>query len=790
MASPATGEVVADPESFTLQIVSPSAGVPQPLALESLPTSTTVQQLKDKIRDRLDSKPPGTHQRLIHQGHLLRDAQTMRDVFGSNLLVNNHQTVHLALRPSEDAVPQSTSTTAAPGPPRPLPPPQAQRLGQPPFYRPMSRNAPNRSGHPYQYAQFQPNNQLPVGAAPQLHPPQVHFGMQGGPVPSARHYQVVLTQPGLANSQADLQQRNLEAITNRVFENHYHHQQQLALQQRNLDALAMASRMAQQAQQAHLHFAEQQRLAHQNYLVAQNAQAHQVPSHHPHSGPQAQATMGQVPMAQVPGQIPDPARVVAMEGLGSNGQRWRVAVNEPVATNQAHRTDSPVNPGPTGPSASAPRPQSVPNGGSAPLPNSEVQNMMRAADAGYATRIMTDAMRRIASSSSVANLDLANHAAQQPIRPGVTTSFAPFHATGASAQPEGAASQTAMTPEVYILSSPNGPRGLLMNGASGIYYTPPARAVPQPTGLPTPPRSTATTSGSSVEARYGLPPTIFQRPLAHGNHTHPLQPTRPQPGDQAQAHPQQRVDVPVPVQPHARRANNPQVRAVQIAQVWPHVWMIIRLALFIWWFTSPTSSWSRWLTVVSVAAVLFILNTGLLNPLAEQVWVPLRRHLENLIPLAAEHRGARRAIAGRDGQRAGGNDADHPEAREPNPADTAARLVQQRRRDNTNWLASMARRLERAGILFIASLAPGLAERHIAQIEAEARAERQRHEAAEAAAAAAREASQNAEGNATRDGSPASAEASHNSAPSSRGTEQAGRDVNVPEEVQEPLIAP
>jgi hypothetical protein len=165
--------------------------------------------------------------------------------------------------------------------------------------------------------------------------------------------------------------------------------------------------------------------------------------------------------------------------------------------------------------------------------------------------------------------------------------------------------------------------------------------------------------------------------------------------------------------------------------------MIIRLALFIWWFTSPTSSWSRWITVVSVAAVLFIVNTGVLNPFAEQIWVPLRRHLENLIPLAADAgAGQRQRPIAENAQGGDGNAANPARPRDPDPADAAVRLVQQRRQDNANWLLNQARRLERAGILFIASLAPGLAERHIAQVEAEARAERQRQQEAEAAATA------------------------------------------------------
>ena len=52
------------------------------------------------------------------------------------------------------------------------------------------------------------------------------------------------------------------------------------------------------------------------------------------------------------------------------------------------------------------------------------------------------------------------------------------------------------------------------------------------------------------------------------------------------------------------------------------------------------------------------------------------------------------------------------------------------------------RRVERAGILFLASFAPGVAERHIQQLEERERAERRAAEEARAAAAAAAAAAQ------------------------------------------------
>lgn len=91
---------------------------------------------------------------------------------------------------------------------------------------------------------------------------------------------------------------------------------------------------------------------------------------------------------------------------------------------------------------------------------------------------------------------------------------------------------------------------------------------------------------------------------------------------------------------------------------------------------------------------------------------------------------------------------------EPDPAQTAARLVPQRRGADDGWFRGHVRRVERASLLFLASIAPGVAERHIANLEAEARrvareqreAEEAAANAASAAAAAASAAASNEEG--------------------------------------------
>ena len=79
----APAETEPAPLKFTLQIVSPSTGVPQPLTINELPASATIKQLKERLRNVLVTRPSDQSQRLIHRGRLLaRDEETMLNVFG------------------------------------------------------------------------------------------------------------------------------------------------------------------------------------------------------------------------------------------------------------------------------------------------------------------------------------------------------------------------------------------------------------------------------------------------------------------------------------------------------------------------------------------------------------------------------------------------------------------------------------------------------------------------------------------------------------------------------------
>lgn len=81
-----------DDMSVNISIVSPSTSVNAPLHFPNLPPSTTVAQVKQRIRDALDLKPSNEQQRLIHQGKLLsREEQTLLDVFGEQKVINQYR---------------------------------------------------------------------------------------------------------------------------------------------------------------------------------------------------------------------------------------------------------------------------------------------------------------------------------------------------------------------------------------------------------------------------------------------------------------------------------------------------------------------------------------------------------------------------------------------------------------------------------------------------------------------------------------------------------------------------
>lgn len=276
-------------------------------------------------------------------------------------------------------------------------------------------------------------------------------------------------------------------------------------------------------------------------------------------------------------------------------------------------------------------------------------------------------------------------------------------------------------PTVYILSSPAGPQALLIapsqNGSESFF---------------TPLRSSSRSSGhrhsaTEIEAIARRERRRLRNARQHNHAGAPLAAAGGVPAGRL-GHP-----------------HNPDAGAAMV-QLWPHIWLVIRLMGFVWFFTSGSASWWRTIMVSSVAFIVFLYNTGIFNGVAAQVWNPIRGHLEALLPLAGPEpaAGAPAPVAGDNaipnplvGEEVVPDRTRAPRAPTPDPAQVAARLLDERRRADGNWLWAQVRRVEHATLLFLASLIPGVGERHIAARAAEENiameADRQR-EAAQAAA--------------------------------------------------------
>jgi hypothetical protein len=433
---------------------------------------------------------------------------------------------------------------------------------------------------------------------------------------------------------------------------------------------------------------------------------------------------------------PDHSTTHTREGVGPNGERWQITVNEttttfPIAqhTHHAHHHHQPAQ-----------------AGSNAVVDN--LQSILRSADRVLAAHQQNQAhqagnlnpLPTAANSDSVTQSQPSSEPSVGVVTPASTngspanavTVNPPMSFFNPGVQSSSSRNHTGnIDPVVYLLSSPQGPRALLLHN-SDTFYSPrqPSRRRRHDSPIP------------NTGRFQGLPE--FRNRLNNVANNERIPRARPERIGQPQQNGAQ------PAGAHA----NPGAGALA-AQIGPMVWLIIRLAGFVWFFTAGNSSWTRFLMVTALAIGVFIINTGIFNGIAERLWGPIRRHIEALIPLAGPEAALVPAV-----NAAIPNQAQQPEAPAPggnehrprrrrgelDPAEVAARLIEQHRQANGGWLMAQIRRAEHAALLFLASLVPGVGERHIAAREAEAsaaEAERQRVEA-EAAAEAEAVAAENA----------------------------------------------
>ncbi|TVY21822.1 hypothetical protein LARI1_G000232 [Lachnellula arida] len=665
-----------EPLSFTLIIVSPSVGVSSPLTFTSLPATTTVSQLKAKIRDSTTSKPANDRQRLIYRGRLLgREAETMLEVFGQETLRNSEsQTIHLVLRDTDDPTPPTQAN--------PLAPAQGMQPQQPRFSPQLAQQ------HHQVLHQAEHIHNLMTQRLLQLQHETQRLQREMGAIDQRHRAAQAAVTDGMANGEQAAPIANPLPVPQAFSAN-------LPFGYRPPQAIPPSVQ--------HLIAQQQRDRAAEGRVGAQDTAGNRAASPARTASGRASPNLHR----------PDHTTTYTREGIGPNGERWHMTVNETTTT-------LPI-----------PQPHFHPAGHHQhppPNPALDIQAVLRNADRYLSAQNNQGTQNNTGGSASnpgpptftQAGPSNTVPAAAQPGMPGssttpLTTNGSPASTivnppTQASTQGSSTATFSASTePTVYLVSTPQGPRALLVSN-SETFFTP--RQHPRRHRID----FAATNQGQAqVGEAFGLPEY------------------RNRPADRPRRN--RRVDQVEPI--NGGHANPPQ-GAIGVG-FWQAVWAVIRLIGMLWLFSS-NSSWSRWFLIGGVSFIIFLFNTGALNGFGE-LFRPLIRHFQNLLPMAGPEAALVPAMNAAIPQPEAVGNEQTPTATdgEPDPAQAAERLVQQRREANGGWVMAQVRRVEHALLLFFASLVPGVGERHIAHREAEANAaeaERQRRIAAAEAIAA------------------------------------------------------
>lgn len=275
-------------------------------------------------------------------------------------------------------------------------------------------------------------------------------------------------------------------------------------------------------------------------------------------------------------------------------------------------------------------------------------------------------------------------------------------------------------PTVWLASSRNGPQALLFAPGHGFFSTNSTPSQSNPTPTPT---TQPTAPQPDAAAQPAVPPNARGGQVAI------------RPGG-----------LPLPPRPQDRNQADNEFWALVVQRGW----LFLRLYMFIF-VLSESGSWQRY-GLLLLAAVVCLLPRE--NPL-NNIFVVARRHIDNLIgPPHPQPRDRERDRATRQRQQQGGVGGVQGANTQQNqtagnapaagtrthvrgavtttPEQTARRLLRQHEQQNPNVLRDAFYRVEQAVALFLASLIPGVGERHVAARE-EARREEERDRAEERA---------------------------------------------------------
>ena len=287
----------------------------------------------------------------------------------------------------------------------------------------------------------------------------------------------------------------------------------------------------------------------------------------------------------------------------------------------------------------------------------------------------------------------------------------------------GPTSNSTINNAVYLLSSPSGPEALLVS-PSGLYTAPwnlpnfanvssdrdAFQAADQPPDV----------TNVSPETR-SSPRDNVQSPQARFN-PNGRTPQSSQPPSQLQPRMEQQQQPP-PQPEQQEQANQLRDLARALVPMGGHIWLLVRLFGFVYFFTGGGGH-IRTIFLGLCALIVFVAQSGIFRPFLQSIWEPLRQHMENLLPLAANDRIGQGANAGNNANRTHNRTASGAEVG-PTPHQAAERLLREQELRDGSIIRQNLRRLERALALFVASLVPGVGERHIAARDAAEAARRE-----------------------------------------------------------------
>ncbi|KAF2431477.1 hypothetical protein EJ08DRAFT_678246 [Tothia fuscella] len=374
-------------QAIELKILSPSAEVGAGgLHFDHIPVSTTVGELKEKIRDVISTRPPNERQRLIYRGRALaRETDTLLSVFGAAVIQEQQlHTLHLVLREGNPGLSPSPATARSSSvPPRnsdssPSPlraPPQGQQQAQssgptpsprnpfrtpqapqqPPVQQPQPQPIPNPLSQILQNANIRATaNGVPVDLPPEMLNQLLnqHF-RQHGQVPNLFAAIQQQQNPQQRPSTVGLQQRlhHLQHVREQIpveeeqqrqdFDNQIAHlQQQIAEQEREASERRDSGEGSQGIEtpppQSHQPSQESQDGSradeHSNRESATNGPA----SSAPHVQETPPAGSEESPNENAPQQpnVPNQPHITARSGVNPDGSRWSfnmttTTVNDP-----------------------------------------------------------------------------------------------------------------------------------------------------------------------------------------------------------------------------------------------------------------------------------------------------------------------------------------------------------------------------------------------------------------------------------------------------------------------------